>query len=151
MRQLSSPRWTEAVPWVVVGMLLGISFFAQPIKFLTPGLSNAQLVSVGATIFEASHLMQWTAFALLFVSVVPGKSPASKARLYLLAAAGTLIGQQVFVMPTLIQRLVSLNEGRTSPNSPHHLAYVVLELLKLSALVLLARLHASQCHLGEVQ
>ena len=49
------PRWAEALPLLALGMIAGVSFLAQPAKFLTPELSLAQLVSVGSTLFGVSH------------------------------------------------------------------------------------------------
>jgi hypothetical protein len=139
MRSPSSFSCAGALPWIVVGALAGISFFAQPVKFLTPGLTTAQLASVGSTIFHGSHAMQWIALAVLAVVVVPAKVNRPMARLVLLVACSSLAVQQMLLMPALDLRLLQLQEGAVPPASLHHTVYVMLELFKLAALVALAR------------
>lgn len=139
MRSPTSSSFAGALPWVVVGMLAGISFFAQPVKFLTPGLTTAQLVSVGATLFHGAHAMQWIALAVLAVVVVPAKVNRALAWLVFLVACGSLAVQQLVLMPALDLRLAQLQEGAVPPASLHHTVYVALELFKLAALVALAR------------
>lgn len=143
MRATSSFSFAAVLPWLLIGMLAGISFFAQPVKFLTPGLTSAQLVSVGSTIFHGSHGMQWVAFAVLAVVVVPTKADGRAAWCCLLMACGFLAVQQRVLMPALDLRLALLTEGAAPAASPHHAVYVVLELFKLAALVVLARQRSS--------
>ncbi|TDP74527.1 hypothetical protein [Roseateles toxinivorans] len=139
MRPPSSFSCAGALPWIVVGALAGISFFAQPVKFLTPGLTTAQLASVGSTIFHGSHAMQWIALGVLAVVVVPAKVNRSLAWFVLLVACGSLAVQLLLLMPSLDLRLSQLKDGAVPPAAPHHWFYVVLELFKFAALVVLAR------------
>lgn len=125
----------EALPLLALGMIVGVSFVAQPAKFLTPELSLAQLVSVGGTLFDVSHAVQWAWLALL-AFVVP-RAKANKALAWALLAgfALTLALQQFGLMPPLEARLVALKQRLQPEPSLLHFAYIALETIKLAALL----------------
>ena len=129
------PRWAEALPLLALGMIAGVSFLAQPAKFLTPELSLAQLVSVGSTLFGVSHAVQW-GWLVLLAFVVP-RAKAQKALAWALLAgfALTLGLQQFGLMPPLEARLVALKQGLQPEPSLLHVAYIALEVIKLAALL----------------
>lgn len=136
----SPTPFADALPWLAFGLVAGISLLAQPVKFLTPGLTLAQLVSVGATIFKASHAVQAALFVLIALVVPKRKLAQGQSWLYLAGAVTVLAIQQIILMPPMDTRLALLQAGTQPPPSWHHAAYVVLELLKLAALFLLGRL-----------
>jgi hypothetical protein len=139
MRPNFNDRW-QPLPWVALGLVAGVSFLAQPVKFLTPSLSVAELVSVGATIFRGSHAMQW-ALLLLMAAVMPAsKSRPRRAYLLLGAFALALALQQWGLIPALDARLALMQAGKTPTQSLHHGAYVGLELGKLLVLFMLGRM-----------
>jgi len=132
--------FADALPWLAFGLVAGISLLAQPVKFLTPGLSLAELVSVGATIFKASHAVQAALLVLMALVVPPRKLDATRSWLCLAACAAILAFQQTILMPPMDTRLALLQAGAQPPPSWHHAAYVVLEVSKLATLFLLGRL-----------
>jgi hypothetical protein len=133
-------RWAEALPLVALGMIAGVSFLAQPAKFLTPGLNLSQLVSVGSTIFDVSHAVQWGWLLLLAVVVPPAKDNRALAWALLAAFGLTLSLQQFGLMPPLEARLVELRQGLQPAPSLLHAGYAGLEALKLAALFVLSAL-----------
>lgn len=132
--------FADALPWLAFGLVAGISLLAQPVKFLTPGLTLAQLVSVGATIFKASHIAQAALFGLIALVVPRRKLARGQGWLYLAGAVTALAIQQTILMPPMDTRLALMQAGTQPPPSWHHAAYVALELFKLAALFLLGRL-----------
>lgn len=136
-------RLADVLPWLAIGYLFGISFIAQPAKFITPTLTTPQLVSVGASIFSASHVVQWILLSLLLITAAPRKELPKRAAFYVAVAASMLVVQQVWLVPALGDRLSRLLAGSQVGTSPHHAAYVALEVLKLAGLTLLARLRTS--------
>lgn len=131
-------RAAEVLPLMAFGVIAGVSFLAQPAKFLTPALSLADLVSVGSTLFSISHLFQLAVLLALALVVPKAKSNGSLAWSLIGLFGLTLALQQYGVMPPLEARLVMLREGLQPPPSLLHLVYIGLELLKLSALLGLA-------------
>ncbi len=128
-------RWAEALPLLVLGMIAGVSFLAQPAKFLTPELSLAQLVSVGSTLFDVSHGVQWASL-LLLAFVVPRAKAHKTLAWALLAALALVLGIQQFgLMPPLEARLVALKQGLKPEPSLLHVTYIALEAIKLAALL----------------
>ena len=128
----------EALPLIAFGAIAGVSFLAQPAKFLTPELSLAQLVSVGSTLFGASHLFQ-VLLLLVLALVVPGAKDRKPIAWALLGVFTLALGvQQLGLMPPLEARLLQLKQGLQPPPSLLHGAYVALELLKLTSLLALA-------------
>ena len=129
------PRWAEALPLLALGMIAGVSFLAQPAKFLTPELSLAQLVSVGSTLFGVSHAVQWGWLVLLALVVPRAKAHKALAWALLAGFALTLGLQQFGLMPPLEARLVELKRGLQPDPSLLHVAYIALEVIKLAALL----------------
>lgn len=135
----SRAGWIDALPWMGLGLIVGVSFLAQPVKFLTPGLDRTQLIAVGSVIFHASHAVQW-ALCLLLCSLLPQRKARPAIAWLCLAPLGALLAlQQFWLLPTLDERLRLMQAGQMPPASLHHVIYIGLELLKLSALLALAR------------
>ena len=128
-------RWAEALPLLALGMIAGVSFLAQPAKFLTPELSLPQLVSVGSTLFDVSHAVQWAWLVVLAFVVPPAKAHKTLAWALLAGFALALALQQFGLMPPLEARLVALKQGLQPEPSVLHVAYIGLEAIKLAALL----------------
>ena len=135
VRTEAGPQWAEALPLVALGMIAGVSFLAQPAKFLTPGLSLAQLVSVGSTLFDVSHAVQWAWLVLLAFVVPRAKARKPLAWALLAGFAFALALQQFSLMPPLEARLVALKQGLQPAPSLLHFAYIGLEAIKLAVLL----------------
>ena len=129
--------WAEALPLLALGMIAGVSFLAQPAKFLTPELSLSQLVSVGSTLFGASHAVQWGWLVVLGIAVPRAKAHKALAWALLTGFAVMLGLQQFGLMPPLEARLVALKQGLQPEPSLLHVAYIALEAIKLAALLAL--------------
>ncbi len=120
---------------LVAGLVAGVSFIAQPLKFRAQDVPLAQLVSAGSAIFHGAHALQLLVLPLLLAAALrwrahDGAAPA------LLAAASAALLLQLALMPAFDARVAALAAGQTLPPAPWlHVAYGALELAKLAALL----------------
>jgi hypothetical protein len=132
---------------VTAGLVLGISFVAQPVKFSAPGVALAQQVRIGSVIFHASHAVQGVLLLalVLAIALAPALVPAWTAKVgpWAWVALGAGVGiaamslalQSVGLMPLLDERVAALGRGQVVPSEPWlHLSYVGLEVTKLLGL-----------------
>lgn len=119
------------------GVVLGISFIAQPAKFGAAGLSRAVALSVGRRIFRAMH---WAEGALALATLASALG-GGLARLYLpLLCALILIGQVGIAMPRLSKRVDAILGGQPLAKSLDHVVFAALELIKFLALIVFSLL-----------
>lgn len=120
-----------AVMWV--GLLLGVSFLATPVKFLAPSLSLAVALDVGRHTFAVFNKVEWllavTALLLLF-----GVRSRFSALMIILICA-VVAAETFWLLPELDRRVVLIIAGQQPPASTRHSLYVVLEIVKLVALI----------------
>jgi hypothetical protein len=117
-------------------MVLAISFLEAPLKFRAPGLELRVGLAVGKIVFRALNLAELTwSFVLvvcLSVDQPPARTVASAAIVGVL-----LLVQLALVRPALNRRSDRVLAGETVPRSWDHHAYIVLEILKVAALIAL--------------
>ncbi|MEM6821049.1 MAG: hypothetical protein AAF558_03750, partial [Verrucomicrobiota bacterium] len=61
---------TTALIWI--GLILGVSFYAAPIKFTAEGVSRESLLLVGQVTFQGFAWIEWVVFLALFLSAFGG-------------------------------------------------------------------------------
>ncbi len=121
---------------VWLGMVLAISFLEAPLKFRAPGVTVPIGLGIGRIVFRALNLAEVVlAVAVVTAAVVSG--PPGAVRGALGAVVAVLALQLLAVRPVLDRRSDRVLAGGTPPRSRAHLAYVVLEVVKVVALVLL--------------
>src|SRR5690554_7335253 len=152
MKGISSERRTDTtvvvlavVVLVWVGLLLGVSFLATPVKFLAPSLTLPVALDVGRQTFRWFSRVELVlaAATLLAALVHDGRRGlgAISARGWPLAAllsAGLLAAvllQMLWLLPLLDARVEVILQGRMPPPSRLHDVYVAIEAMKLGALV----------------
>jgi hypothetical protein len=115
-------------------MVLAISFIETPLKFRAPGVTVQIGLGIGRLVFRALNAVEIVLAVALGVAVSidePGGSAVVASAIAIL----TLVVQLVLVRPRLNRRSDSVLAGANGTRSHAHLAYVVLEILKVSALV----------------
>lgn len=126
---------TLALVWL--GMLLGVSFVATPVKFLAPSLSLPVALDVGRQTFGVFSLIEVVfALALLGAAIVFRHS-----RLLLLSALliGSLVAlQYLWLLPALDARVEIILQGGMPVESNLHTVYVAFEVVKLLLLGVIA-------------
>lgn len=122
-----------ALIWL--GMILGVSFLATPVKFVVEDLTLPVALQVGQATFGLFTKVEW----LLAAALVGTCIWTWRTRPCLLAlsivAAGCVALQALWLLPSLDERVASIVAGRTPPPSPHHLLYAWMEATKAALLV----------------
>ncbi len=125
-----------ALIWL--GMLIGVSFLATPVKFVVHDLSLPVALQVGQATFALFARIEW-ALAVLLCGLclwTARKRPFVLVLTALIAAA--VLAQAVWLLPALDARVTEIVTGGAPPPSPHHTLYAALEGLKAVLLVALA-------------
>lgn len=118
-----------------LGLLLGVSFLATPVKFQASSLDLPTVLEVGRVTFALLAKVEWLLCVLLIAAALP--SPQSR---WLRLGAGALLTlvlavQAAWLLPVLDARVGRIIDGAEVPASSHHLLYIAAESLK--ALLLL--------------
>jgi hypothetical protein len=130
-----------ALPFLWLGLILGISVIETPLKFQAPGITTALGLGIGRLVFHVLNLVELVIACVLVIVV------ARQARDWPFALLGGVIAillvQAFWLRPLLDDRAVRIIAGEDVPASSLHLAYIALEGVKLVALpalgVVLAR------------
>jgi hypothetical protein len=124
-----------ALPFLWLGLVLGISVIETPLKFKAPGITTALGLGIGRLVFHALNIVE-LAIACVLVIVVVRQAPDWP--LVLLGAVITILLVQAFwLRPLLDDRAVRIIAGEDVPPSALHVAYIALEGVKLVALPVL--------------
>jgi len=126
-----------AVAGVWLGMVLAISFLEAPLKFRAPGVTLALGLGIGRIVFAALNRAEVVLALAVLLAAVFGPHPVGLVVAGAVACAA-LVAQLVLVRPFLVRRSNQVLKGEQGPRSRAHHAYVVLEAVKVVALVALA-------------
>src|SRR5690554_3261397 len=125
-----------ALVWL--GMVLGVSGLATPIKFQAVSLTLPVALDVGQTTFAAFNKMEWLLAALLVLATVVSRlRPVSLPTLLTAGLVIIVLLQTFWLLPALDMRVSAVIAGEVLPPSGLHNLYVVAEGLKLLALIIL--------------
>ena len=122
-----------AVLWL--GLLLGVSFLATPVKFQAASLSLPVALDVGQATFGLFSKVEW-ALAALTAGCLLWARPGRRVALIFLPLLAVVAAQGFWLLPVLDARLEAVIAGSPPPPSSHHLIYILAEAAK--ALLLLA-------------
>lgn len=125
-----------AIALVWAGMVLGVPFLATAAKFLAPSLSLPVALDVGRHTFEVFIAVEIGLASVLIALLI---LRAQRRALYLLAAIPCLIVAVDFLWlrPVLDARVEIILQGGHPAPSHLHTVYIVLECIKLAALLAL--------------
>ncbi len=120
------------LPFVWLGLVVGISVIETPLKFMAPGITTQLGLGIGRLVFRALNAVELAIACVLLVVLV---RQAPDWPLVLLGALFTILLVQTFwLRPALDARALRMIAGEELPSSSLHLAYIALESLKLVAL-----------------
>ncbi|TQM10885.1 hypothetical protein FB558_3408 [Pseudonocardia kunmingensis] len=126
-----------AAAFTWLGMVLAISFLEAPLKFRAPGVTVPLGLGIGRLVFAALNRVELVLLLLVAGGLLlAGTRPALVLVAAALAAA-VLAAQLGLIRPALNRRSERVLAGEELPRSRAHLYYVVLEVAKVVALVLL--------------
>jgi hypothetical protein len=124
------------VPTLWLGVLIGISFIATPVKFRAPSLTRPAALDVGRVTFRFFSRLEW-----FFAALLLGVDAATKGASWRVPLAGLIAGvvvlQSAWLLPALDRRVAVIVAGGTLPPSHTHRTYGALEGAKLLALLAL--------------
>jgi hypothetical protein len=121
------------VPAVWLGLLIGVSFIATPVKFLAPSLSLQVALDVGRATFAVWNIVEWAMLGIVALLAVAGRV----GKFFTLSLALLLfmmLIQTFYALPILNQRVATIIAGGRPDPSSDHLFYIVVEVTKLQVL-----------------
>jgi hypothetical protein len=119
-----------------IGLILGVSFFAAPIKFTADGVSLEQLLAVGKVTFQAFSWVELSAFVLLVCASLRNLTRSVVIGISILGIL--LLIQKFGVLPGLNTELDRTVAGETIEETNLHFIYAAIECVKLAILFFLA-------------
>lgn len=133
LKQVVTLLTVIAILWL--GLILGISFIATPVKFLAKSLTLPVALDVGRQTFRALNLLE----LLLTVAVIFLSLLTQQRRIIIssLIIALIIILQSFWVLPALDLRVEIIIQGGSVEKSNLHNLYIALEILKLFVLIYL--------------
>jgi hypothetical protein len=130
-----------ALPFMWLGLVLGISVIETPLKFHAPGITTALGLGIGRLVFHALNLVELAIACVL--AIVVARQARGRPLALLGGIVAILLVQAFWLRPLLDDRAIRIIAGEDVPDSSLHLAYIALEGVKLVALpalgVVLAR------------
>jgi hypothetical protein len=130
-------RVAAAATLVWLGMVLAISFLEAPLKFRAEGLDLRVGLAIGRIVFRALNIVEVIWAVVIAVCLVIAE-PSTTVVVLAAVTAALLAAQILLVRPRLNRRTARVLAGEDAPRSRAHHAYIVLEVLKLGALVALS-------------
>ncbi|ADP78932.1 hypothetical protein [Pseudofrankia inefficax] len=130
-----------AIPFVWFGLVAGISFLEAPLKFRAPGITIPLGLGIGRLVFRAVNRLEVVLAAVLLVALAL-HTPTAPAWGVTAAVLGVLAVQLAVLRPALDRRAEQIIAGNPPPPSHRHVAYIVLEAVKVILLPILGVLLA---------
>ncbi len=116
-----------AMLWL--GILLGVSFLATPVKFQASTLTLPVALEVGRVTFAALTRVEWLLLVLLFLGTCLRPSHQG-VRILMAALALLVLLQAAWLLPALDARVDAIMQGADLTPSSHHILYVMAEIAK---------------------
>jgi len=123
-----------AATFLWLGMVTAISFMEAPLKFRAPNATIPICLGIGRLVFRALNTAEFILAAAIAASFVSTR-PTTPIEVTFAIAVIMLLAQVVAVRPRLGRRADQVLSGLEAPRSRAHYAYVVLEVIKVAALV----------------
>lgn len=120
-----------------LGLLLGVSFLAAPVKFQAASLALPVALDVGQVTFALFSRVEWAVAALTAVCLLIARPGKGAAAIFLPVLAIVLL-QALWLLPVLDARLEAVIAGNPPPPSSHHLVYIAADAAKALLLAALA-------------
>ena len=129
-----------ALVWM--GIVIGVSFLATPVKFTADSLTRPVALDVGRATFHALAYLEWVLAGLLagliWRTATHQQSIGRRALTAAAVVAVAVVVQSAWLQPELDERVASIIAGIEPPPSHLHTVYGIVEVTKVVALGLLA-------------
>jgi len=132
-KALLNPAW---ICFLWVGMTIGVSMIATPVRFTAETITRPIALDVGRVVFAALNKAELVALVILLIVV---RASGRSARLWGFCAVLALIviAQSAWLTPELAARTQMIINGVEPAQSYAHAIYSSLELLKIGSLLFL--------------
>jgi len=124
--------------WVWMGIVIGVSFLATPIKFTADSITRPVALDVGRATFHALGYVEWTLTVVLAVVIwraaTTGHRPSNRSLAAFGVVAIAVALQAMWLVPALDDRVASIIAGTEPPPSHLHTMYGIAEVAKVGAL-----------------
>jgi hypothetical protein len=137
IKSLPLSNWIFVITILWIGFLLAISFMEAPLKFHAPSLTLPVALEIGYIVFHALNLVEIT-FAVLIIAATYFGQNSQKTILFAIGVVTILIIQTIILFTKLDARTLAMINGLEISSTPYHIVYMVIEVIKLLALVVLA-------------
>jgi hypothetical protein len=127
-----------ALCFVWAGMVLNISFLETPVKFTAPSITLPIGLDVGRHVFGVFNKLETGAALFACVLIIVNRSQRA-VWLPMAFVIAAVVLQTVWLLPVLDARVELILRGDTPPQAAFHVIYVLLELLKVGALLAAGR------------
>lgn len=121
--------------FIWLGLILGISFIEAPLKFQAPGITIPLGLGIGRLVFNAMNKVELLLMTVAFFSALTSNKELKAGFYSISILALILLFQTFYLLPALDERAELLLQGSLLPASFHHKLYVILETVKLIALL----------------
>ena len=126
-----------ATIFVWIGFVCAISFMEAWLKFQAPGIDTRLGVGIGKLVFTALNKVEITALIVIMICSIVYKRHFNLSAIPLVLLSTILAIQTFWLLPQLSMHADQLINNETASKSYHHILYVLLELLKIIALLTL--------------
>lgn len=117
------------------GAVLSISFMEAPLKFTAPGIDTKLGLGIGRIVFHALNGLEWIFAITILISLIYVK--ISNSYYWFFGTVFFILIYQTFILlPQLDARAEIVLSGITPPASYHHLLYILMESVKLLAVLI---------------
>ncbi|MCF8304200.1 MAG: hypothetical protein K9I94_13060, partial [Bacteroidales bacterium] len=124
-----------AFTWV--GFVSAISFMEAWLKFRAPGVDLKTGLSIGNLVFNSMNKVEWVFFIFLSLFYFLKKRLAiDTGAVIILLIFLLLILQTTWLLPDLSRQAEMIINGKTPETSNIHIIYVVMEFIKVPALLI---------------
>ncbi len=131
------------LPWLWLGIVIGISVIETPIRFRTPPITRDGAAMLGVAIF---HTLAYVELVLLILAMGAALVLRSRWLLVLVAVLGFVVAlEHTIVVPMLAIRAQLLVQGAQLEPSSVHAWATVLEAVKMFILAAIGIQHRRVC------
>lgn len=134
IEQETALRLLQALCFVWLGLVAGISFLEAPVKFTAPSLTRSVGLDVGRHVFAALNKVELM-FAALALGLLVLGGPAAVVWWMLAGLIAILLVQTIWLLPALRAQAAAIIGGDLKhASSSLHIGYVALEVAKVVGL-----------------
>ena len=113
-----------------LGIVIGVSFMATPIKFNAPSLSLSTALEVGRVTFRLLNHVEWGLAAMMVFVVATSAERRMDVLVAALAVGAIVVLQSTWLLPALGRRTDALAGVASAAPSSLHQLFIIVELFK---------------------